>query len=90
MRIGAIHFDPTGKIFDLAPERDSPAAVPLADFEAKKIVTPPGGFGGVRMLAPPGESDQAVPSEEQQVAVRDVLAGVGKGHELWLFGWRHE
>ena len=78
------------KLLDLTLERDGAAAVPLADLEAKQLVIPPGRFGGVRVFAATGDGDQALPTEQQQVAVRDLRTGVGERNELWLIGWRHD
>ena len=62
-----------GKFADLAFERDGPAAVPLAHFQAEQIVAPPGRLGRVRMLAAAGDRDQTAAAKQQQIAVEDGM-----------------
>ncbi len=89
MGIGSMDVNSPWKLFDLTCERDGPAAVPLADFKAEQLVVPPGCLSCVRMFTAPGDGNQVVPTEEQQVAIRDALSGVGERYEMWLFGRRH-
>ena len=48
------------------------AAVPLADFETKQIIAPPGRLGRVRMLAASRDRNQTAAAEEQQVAIGNM------------------
>ena len=73
-----VDIDVAGEFSDLAFERDGAAAVPFADFDAEQFAVPPGGFGRVRMRAAAGDGDQAAAAEQQQVAIGDSEAGVGK------------
>jgi hypothetical protein len=87
-RIGVINIDAGGKPFHLAFERDSSPAVPFADFHAKQVITPPGGLGGVRVLAASRNCDETAPAEQQQITVDDLRPGVGECDEMKR-AWRH-